>query len=403
PQTQLFSVGQFCDGDLEVAFRSNTCYVWNLEGDDLLTGSRKSNLYTIPISDLTWVYFLRTKDDAQDMIINLINQVQRTLKAQISKIRIDNGTEFKNEKLRSFYAKLDIVHHTSTARTPQQNSVVERRNHTLVEAARTMLIFSKTLEFLWAEAIATACFTQERTPPCTYSIPIDSYLANIGIFIGYSESSRGFRIYNRRTKKIMETIHVKFDELTTMASECNNSDSDTPQIVTSSEEPITQESLTPVLEIHFDEQIQKHVAELDGNTIMHSFELLELKEAESSLNYQDPLNMHDLQELYNIPDGCEDCIPELLLKKHGMEKCDDITTLMATARIDEDLQGTSTDQTKYRSMIGVLCISLQVDQILPLQHLSVHDIRHAQPKNTSKRSKGSFDWERELIFINKKL
>nr|GEV24801.1 retrovirus-related Pol polyprotein from transposon TNT 1-94 [Tanacetum cinerariifolium] len=48
----LFLVGQFCDGDLEVAFRSNTCYVWKLEGDDLLTGSRKSNLYTISISEM---------------------------------------------------------------------------------------------------------------------------------------------------------------------------------------------------------------------------------------------------------------------------------------------------------------------------------------------------------------
>ncbi|GJT78543.1 retrovirus-related pol polyprotein from transposon TNT 1-94 [Tanacetum coccineum] len=103
----LLSVGQFCDGDLEVAFRLNTCYVWNLEGDDLLT-----------------------------------------------------GTEFKNEKLRLFYAKLGIVHNTSIAQTPQQNGVVERRNRTLVEAARTMLIFSKSPEFLWAEVIATACFTQ---------------------------------------------------------------------------------------------------------------------------------------------------------------------------------------------------------------------------------------------------
>nr|GEV62078.1 retrovirus-related Pol polyprotein from transposon TNT 1-94 [Tanacetum cinerariifolium] len=48
--------------------------------------------------------------------------------------------------------------------------------------------------------------------------------ADIGIFIGYSKSSRGFRIYNRQTKKIMETIHVKFDELTAMVSECNNSE-----------------------------------------------------------------------------------------------------------------------------------------------------------------------------------
>ncbi|GJZ40811.1 ribonuclease H [Tanacetum coccineum] len=61
--------------------------------------------------------------------------------------------------------------------------------------------------------------------------------------------------------------------------------------------------------------------------------------------------------------------------KHGMEKCDAITTPMATTRIDTDLHGTPTDQTKYRSMIWVSCISLQVDQTFPLQHLSVQDIR----------------------------
>ncbi|GJR30043.1 retrovirus-related pol polyprotein from transposon TNT 1-94 [Tanacetum coccineum] len=296
----LFSVGQFYDGDLEVAFRSNSCYVRNLEGDDLHTGSRDSNLYTIFISEMatsspvclmsrttstkswlwhrqkaslspklvpstesklellhmdlcgpikvasihgkkyilvivddysryTWVYFVRTKDEAPDMIIDFVNQVQRNLKASILTIRTDNGTEFKNEKL--------------------------RRNRTLVEAARTMLIFSKAPEFLWAEAIATACFTQNRSIVHTrhnktpyelirgrkanvqYFYVFGSLCyptndrdvlgkmklkADIGIFVGYFESSRGFRIYNCRTKKIMEAIHVKFDELTAMASECNN-------------------------------------------------------------------------------------------------------------------------------------------------------------------------------------
>ncbi|GKB03342.1 copia protein [Tanacetum coccineum] len=140
----------------------------------------------------------------------------------------------------------------STARTPQQNGVVERRNRTLVEAARTMLIFSRLPEFLWAEAVATACFTQNRSiihtrhnktpyellrgrkPNVEYFHVFGSLCyptndrddlgkmkpkADIGVFIGYSETSRGFRIYNRRTKKIMETINVKFDELTAMASE----------------------------------------------------------------------------------------------------------------------------------------------------------------------------------------
>ncbi|GKF06990.1 retrovirus-related pol polyprotein from transposon TNT 1-94, partial [Tanacetum coccineum] len=128
-------------------------------------------------------------------------------------------------------------------------------NRTLVEAARTMLIFSKAPKFLWAEAIVTACFTQNRSfvhtrhnktpyelirdrkPNVQYFHVFGSLCyptngrddlgkmklkADIGIFVGYSESSRRFRIYNHRTKKIMETNHVKFDELTAMASECNN-------------------------------------------------------------------------------------------------------------------------------------------------------------------------------------
>ncbi|GKC17440.1 retrovirus-related pol polyprotein from transposon TNT 1-94, partial [Tanacetum coccineum] len=329
----LFLVGQFCDGDLEVAFRSNTCYVQNLEGDDLLTGSREYNLYTISISELaasslvclmskatstkSWLWHRRLSHlnfgtinqlTSKDLVDGLLKfkydkdhlcsayEQGKSKKASLSLklvpstesklelfhmdlcgpmrvasingkkyilvivddytrytwIRTDNGIEFKNEKLRLFYAKLGIVHNTSIARTPQQNRVVERRNHTLIEATRTMLIFSKTPKFLWVEAIATACFTQNRSiihtwynktpyelirgrkPNIQYFHVFGSLCyptndrddlgkkkpkADIGIFIGYFESSRGFRIYNRRTKKIMETIHVKFDKLTAMASD----------------------------------------------------------------------------------------------------------------------------------------------------------------------------------------
>ncbi|GJU99854.1 retrovirus-related pol polyprotein from transposon TNT 1-94 [Tanacetum coccineum] len=159
----------------------------------------------------------------------------------------------KGEKAESFSStEIGIMQQFSIARTPQQNGVVERRNRTLVEAARTMLIFSRLPEFLWAEAVATTCFTQNRSiintrhnktpyellrgrkPNVEYFHVFGSLCyptndrddlgkmkpkADIGVFIGYSETSRGFRIYNRRTKRIMETIHVKFDELTAIASE----------------------------------------------------------------------------------------------------------------------------------------------------------------------------------------
>ncbi|GKD21859.1 retrovirus-related pol polyprotein from transposon TNT 1-94 [Tanacetum coccineum] len=153
--------------------------------------------------------------------------------------------------LREWYENVGITHQTSVARTPQQNGVVERRNQTLVEAARTMLIFSKAPLFLWAEAINTACYTQNRSLIChrynktPYELMQDkkpdlSFLhvfgslcyptndhedlgkfdakADIGIFVGYAPAKKAFRIYNRRTQIISETIHVTFDELTAMAS-----------------------------------------------------------------------------------------------------------------------------------------------------------------------------------------
>ncbi|GKB17529.1 retrovirus-related pol polyprotein from transposon TNT 1-94, partial [Tanacetum coccineum] len=75
----------------------------------------------------------------------------------------DNGTEFVNQKLREYYEKVGISHETFVARSPQQNGVVERRNRMLIEAARTMLIYTKAPLFLWAEAVATACYTQNRS------------------------------------------------------------------------------------------------------------------------------------------------------------------------------------------------------------------------------------------------
>nr|GEZ75139.1 putative ribonuclease H-like domain-containing protein [Tanacetum cinerariifolium] len=79
------------------------------------------------------------------------------------RIRTDNGTEFVNQTLRDYYEEVGISHETSVARSPQQNGVVERRNRTLIEAARTMLIYAQASLFLWTEAVATTCFTQNRS------------------------------------------------------------------------------------------------------------------------------------------------------------------------------------------------------------------------------------------------
>ncbi|GJT17222.1 retrovirus-related pol polyprotein from transposon TNT 1-94 [Tanacetum coccineum] len=185
-------------------------------------------------SRFTWVRFLRSKDEAPDAIIKCIKNIQVRLNATVRNVRTDNGTEFVNQTLCDFYENVGISHQTSVARTPQQNDVVERRNRNLVEAAGTMLIFSKAPLFLWAEAINTTCYTQNRSliSLCYNKTPYElmhdkkpnlSFLyvfgslyyltndsedlgklnakADTGIFVGYTPAKKAFRIYNRRTQK----------------------------------------------------------------------------------------------------------------------------------------------------------------------------------------------------------
>nr|GFC65498.1 hypothetical protein [Tanacetum cinerariifolium] len=125
--------------------------------------------------------------------------------------------------MRDYYEEVGISHETSVARSPQQNGVVERRNRTLIEAARTMLIYAQASLFLWVEAVPDLSFFHVFGALC-YPTNDNENLgklqpkADIGIFIGYAPSKKAFRIYNRRTRRIVETIHVDFDELTSMAS-----------------------------------------------------------------------------------------------------------------------------------------------------------------------------------------
>ncbi|GJR48717.1 putative ribonuclease H-like domain-containing protein [Tanacetum coccineum] len=373
----LFSVGQFCDSDLEVAFRKHSCYVRDTDGVELLKGSRGSNLYTISVEDMmksspicllskasknkswlwhrrlnhlnfgtindlarkdlvrglprlkfekdhlcsacqlgkskkhthkpktentnlevlntlhmdlcgpmrvqtingkkyilvivddysrfTWVKFLRSKDETPAVVIKFLKQIQVGLNKIVRFIRTDNGTEFVNKTLYDHYEKVGIFHQKTVPRTPQQNGVVERRNRTLVEAARTMLIFSKAPMFLWAEAVATACYTQNRSlihtrhektpyelvhdkkPDITFFRVFGALCyptndsedlgklqptADIGIFVGYAPNRKGYRIYNKRTRQIMETIHVTFDELTEQMAPVQFSSGPAPILLT---------------------------------------------------------------------------------------------------------------------------------------------------------------------------
>nr|GEZ11829.1 hypothetical protein [Tanacetum cinerariifolium] len=111
----------------------------------------------------TWTHFLRSKDETLEVLIDFLRLVQRGLHAQVRTVRTDKGMEFMNKTLHAYFAAERINHQTFVARTPEQNGVVKRWNRTLVEAARTMLSAVKVPLFFWAEEIATACFTQNRS------------------------------------------------------------------------------------------------------------------------------------------------------------------------------------------------------------------------------------------------
>ncbi|GJS49927.1 retrovirus-related pol polyprotein from transposon TNT 1-94 [Tanacetum coccineum] len=187
-----------------------------------INGKRYILVIVNDYSRFTWVRFLKTKDEAPAAIIKCIKNIQVRLNATIRNVQADNGTEFFNQTLHEFYENVGISHQTSVARTPQQNDVVERRNRTLVEAARTMLIFSKAPLFLWAEAINTACYTQNRIEDMVPNIwsPVkvayDKY--TLWGISHWREQRKSFYAYARgrqsrgdlySTKRILVVTHVK--------------------------------------------------------------------------------------------------------------------------------------------------------------------------------------------------
>nr|GEY55664.1 retrovirus-related Pol polyprotein from transposon TNT 1-94 [Tanacetum cinerariifolium] len=240
----LFSVDQFCDAYLEVTFRNSTCFIRDLKGNDLLTSSRGTDLYSITLQDINYpnlIYLLAKASSSQEWLwhrrlshlnfdtINLLSKNDSVVglpKLKFVKYHLSSSCELGKAKRKSFYTKLTpsskrrlqllhmdlcgpmrvasinrkryvlvivddysrytwthflrakdetpenlhayfaaegILHQTSVARTLEQNGVVKRRNRTLVEAARTMLRAANVPLLFWAEAIATACFTQNRS------------------------------------------------------------------------------------------------------------------------------------------------------------------------------------------------------------------------------------------------
>nr|GEX20114.1 retrovirus-related Pol polyprotein from transposon TNT 1-94 [Tanacetum cinerariifolium] len=371
----LFSVGQFCDADLEVAFRRNTCFIRDLDGVNLLKGNRSTNLYTINLHKMTSASPIclmarptptkSTKDETPEVIKNFLKKIYVRLQAPV------------------------II----------QKGVVERRNRTLAEAARTMLIFSYTPLFLRAKAIATVCYAQNRSiihrrfnktpyeliqgrkPDISYLHVFEAlcYLkndredigkldakGNVGFFIRYSANFVAYRVYNWRTRKIMETMNVMFDELSAMDFEQNSS------------RPRLQKAPRAIPTVYV---------------------LQNLRTPTASMYFQDfaPINQSPSGIFINQSKYVHE-----ILKKYGLNTSDIVGTLMDIKdKLDLDQIRTPVDATKYHSMIGALMFLTSSGPDMYMLLVYVLDTKLNPPKSTSKRLKGSFAiFEEPLIWVS---
>ncbi|GJR95537.1 retrovirus-related pol polyprotein from transposon TNT 1-94 [Tanacetum coccineum] len=326
----LFSVRQFCDSDLEVAFRKHSCYVRDTDGVELIKASKNkswlwhefkppckhfgtindlarkdlvrglprlkfekdhlcsacqlgkskkhthkpktknTNLevlntlhmdlcgpmrvqtingkkYILVIVDdfsrFTWVKFLRSKDETPEVVIKFLKQIQVGLNKTVRYIRTDNGTEFVNKDLTEYYERVGIFHQKTVPRTPQQNGVVERQNQAVATACYTQnrslihtrhnktpyeLVHDKKPDLTFFRVFGALCYPTNDSEDLGKLQPT----ADIGIFVGYAPSRKGYRIYNKRTRRIMETIHVQFDELTEQMAPVQLSTGPAPSFLT---------------------------------------------------------------------------------------------------------------------------------------------------------------------------
>ena len=195
-------------------------------------------------SRYTWVHIILYKTEVQDVFRRFANRAMNNYGVKIKHIRSDNGTEFKNTGLDTYLDTLGITHEFSAPYTPQQNGVVERKNRTLIEMARTMLDEYKTPRKFWPEAIDTACHTINRVylhkllNKTSYELltgkkPNVSYFrvfgarcwikdphhtskfapkAHEGFMLGYGKDSHSYRVFNLFHYKVVETVDVRFDE-----------------------------------------------------------------------------------------------------------------------------------------------------------------------------------------------
>jgi hypothetical protein len=196
-------------------------------------------------SRFTWVFFLQEKSQTQETLKRFLRRAQNEFGLRIKKIRSDNGREFKNSQIEGFLEEEGIKHEFSSPYTPQQNGVVERKNRTLLDMARTMLDEYKTPDRFWAEAINTACYSINRLylqrilKKTSYELltgkkPNVSYFRVLGskcfilikrgrnskfapkavegFLLSYDSNTRAYRVFNKSTRLVEVSCDIVFDE-----------------------------------------------------------------------------------------------------------------------------------------------------------------------------------------------
>nr|GEX25764.1 retrovirus-related Pol polyprotein from transposon TNT 1-94 [Tanacetum cinerariifolium] len=158
-----------------------------------INGKRYVLVIVDDYSRYTWVRFLRSKDEAPEVIKIFLKRITVLLQSLVIIIRTDNSTEFKNQVLKEYFDSVGISHQMSSIRIPQQNGVVERRNRMLVEAARTMLIFSRESLFLWLKRLllhvllkTAPLFTVNLTKHHTSSLTAENRISPSFMYLGLS-------------------------------------------------------------------------------------------------------------------------------------------------------------------------------------------------------------------------
>nr|GEV48487.1 hypothetical protein [Tanacetum cinerariifolium] len=190
----------------------------------------KASFMIDDFSRFSWTFFFKSKDETSRILRNFIAEIENLKELNVKIIKSDNEGEFRNKEMDEFCSRKCIKREFSNARTLQQNGVAERRNRTLIEAARTMLVDAKLPITFWAKAVNTACYVQnrvlvikphnktpyelfnERSPAIGFLRPFGCHVMILntldhlgkfdakgdeGYFVGYSLSSKAFRVSMR--------------------------------------------------------------------------------------------------------------------------------------------------------------------------------------------------------------